>query len=135
MATTIKLETLKHRGGSDMARTSGNDSAQLQEAIRRRATELFERSGAVEGHDAENWYQAEAEILREASTHAIRRAVVVNVRGVVYTGEYESTSADGYMPGEWKPGDPVPVRLAGDKLFLRRPNGRELQTTVVKRIG
>jgi hypothetical protein len=125
----------EYRGGSDMARTPGDDSPQLQEAIHRRATELFERSGAVQGHDAENWYQAEAEILREASAQGIRRAVVVNVSGVVYTGEYESTSADGYMPGEWKPGDPIPVRLAGDKLFLRRPNGRVLQTTVVKRIG
>ena len=64
-----------------------------------------------------------------------RRAVVVNVRGVLYTGEYESRAAEGYIPGEWKPGDPVPVRLAGDKLYLRRPNGRELQTTTVKRIG
>jgi Protein of unknown function (DUF2934) len=118
-----------------MTRTSGNDSPQLQEAIRRRATELFRRSGAVEGQDTENWYQAEAEVLRESGTHAVRRAVVVNIRGVVYTGEYESISADGYIPGEWKPGDPVPVRLAGDQLYLRRPNGRELKTTVVKRIG
>jgi hypothetical protein len=29
----------------------------------------------------------------------------------------------------------VPVRLSGDKLYLRRPNGQELQTTIVKRIG
>jgi hypothetical protein len=118
-----------------MAQTSGNASPQQQEAIRRRATELFQRGGAAEGHDAENWYQAEAEILRESAGNPPRRAVVVNVRGVVYTGEYESSSADGYIPGEWKPGDPVPVRLVGDKLYLRRPNGRELQTTVVKRIG
>jgi hypothetical protein len=54
---------------------------------------------------------------------------------VVYTGEYDSTAAEGYAPGEWKPGDPVPVRLSGDKLYLRRPNGQELQTTIVKRIG
>ncbi len=118
-----------------MARASGNDSHQVHEAVRRRATELFQRGGAVEGRDADNWYQAEAEILRESSGNALRRAVVVNVRGVVYTGEYESASADGYVPGEWKPGDPVPVRVAGDKLYLRRPNGRELQTTVIKRIG
>ena len=117
-----------------MARTSVNYSPEVQEAIRRRATELYQRSGAVEGHDVENWCQAEAEILREFETHAVRRAVVVNVQGVVYTGEYESTSADGYTPGEWKPGDPVPVRLSGDKLYLRRPNGRELQTTIVKRL-
>ena len=118
-----------------MARMSGNYSPEVQEAIRRRATELYQRSGAVEGHDAENWYRAEAEILRESHTHPVRRAVVVNVQGVVYTGEYESTSADGYTPGEWKPGDAFPVRLAGDKLYLRRRNGQELKTTIVKRIG
>ncbi len=118
-----------------MTRMSGNDSPQMQEAIRRRAAELFERSGSMEGHDAENWFQAEAEILRESAGSPVRRAVVVNIRGVVYTGEYECPSADGYLPGEWKPGDPVPVRLAGDKLYLRRPNGRELKTSIVKRIG
>lgn len=118
-----------------MAQMSRNYSPQQQEAIRRRATEVFQRAGAVEGRDAENWFQAEAEILRESATNPIRRAVVINVEGVVYTGEYECTSADGYTPGEWNPGDPVPVRLAGDKLYLRRPNGHELQTTIVKRIG
>ncbi len=118
-----------------MAQMSGNNSPQAQEAIRRRATEVFLKNGAVEGHDAANWYQAEAEILRESAGTPVRRAIVVNVQGVVYTGEYECTTADGYTPGEWKPGDPVPVRLAGDKLYLRRPNGRELRTTIVKRIG
>jgi hypothetical protein len=118
-----------------MARMSGNYSSEVQEAIRRRATELYQRGGAVAGHDTENWYQAEAEILRESAAQPVRRAIVVNVEGVVYTGEYDSTSAEGYAPGEWKPGDPVPVRVSGDKLILRRPNGRELQTTIVKRIG
>jgi len=118
-----------------MARMSDNYSPQMQEAIRRRATELYQQGGAVAGRDTENWYQAEAEILRESATHPARRAVVVNLQGVVYTGEYESGSADGYTPGEWQPGDPVPIRLSGDKLYLRRPNGRELQTTIVRRIG
>ena len=117
-----------------MQRTPGNYSPKLLDAIRRRATELYQRSGGLAGHDAENWYRAEAEILREEARLA-RPAVVVNIDGVVYTGEYESDSAAGYTPGEWKPGQPIPVRLAGDKLYLRRPNGRELQTTVVKRIG
>ena len=118
-----------------MARSSGNYSPQMREAIRRRATELYHRKGAVEGHDFENWYQAEAEILREFAANAVLRAVVVNLQGVVYTGEYEAACAEGYTPGEWKSGDPVPARLAGDKLYLRRPNGQELQTTIVKRIG
>ena len=113
----------------------GKNSEQVQEAIRRRAAELFERSGRLVGHDGENWLQAEAEIVRELSIHPVRRAVVVNVQGVVYTGEYEPTSAQGYTPGEWTPGDPIPIRLAGDQLYLRRPNGRELQTTIIKRIG
>jgi len=117
-----------------MGRT-GKYSPEVQEAIRRRATEIYHRSGEVEGHDVENWCQAEAEIVREISLHPTRSAVVVNVEGVVYTGEYEAASADGYIAGEWKPGDPVPVRLAGNKLYLRRPNGRELETMIVKRIG
>lgn len=118
-----------------MSQMFGRNSSQLQEAIRHRATELFRESGGLTGRDIDNWYQAEAEILRESTTLAARRAVVVNVDGVVYTGEYDFTHAEGYSPGEWKAGDPVTVRLAGDQLFLRRPNGRELQTTVVKRIG
>jgi hypothetical protein len=118
-----------------MDRTSGKYSPQMQEAIRRRATDLYRRGGEAEGHDVENWCRAEAEILRETAAHLAHPAVVVNVEGVVYTGEYESASAGGYTPGEWKAGDRVPVRLDGDRLFLRRPNGRELETNVVKRIG
>jgi hypothetical protein len=131
----MKLAILHEQGGSSMTRTSENYSPQMQEAIRRRATELYRQGGAVAGQDADNWFRAEAELLRESATHPSRRAVVVNLQGVVYTGEYETTSADGYSPGEWMTGDPVPVRISGDKLYLRRPNGRELQTTVVKRIG
>ena len=118
-----------------MESTSGNYSPQQLEAIRRRAAELYQRGGRAEGHDLENWCQAEAEILRESATHSVRRAVVINLKGIIYTGEYESDSAEGYTPGEWKAGDPVPVRVAGDKLYLRRRNGQELQTTIVKRIG
>jgi hypothetical protein len=118
-----------------MAQMSGDHSFEVLEAIRRRATELYQNSGAIEGHDTENWYRAEAEIIRESGVHLARRAVVVNVQGVVYTGEYECNTADGYTPGEWKPGDPIPIRLAGNKLYLRRRNGRELKTTIVKRIG
>jgi len=114
---------------------SGNDSSELVEAIRRRAADLWKRGGAGEGHDVENWYQAEAEIIRESATHPVRRAVIVNIRGVVYTGEYQCSSADGYTPGEWKAGDCIPIRIAGDKLYLLRHNGHELQTTIVKRIG
>jgi hypothetical protein len=64
-----------------MTRTSGNYSPQMQEAIRRRATELYQQRGALEGRDEENWYQAEAEILHGSVPHLARRAVVVNFQG------------------------------------------------------
>lgn len=118
-----------------MSQTSRNHSLEQREAIRSRATQLYQSGGWVEGQDAENWYQAEAEILRESTVRSLHRAVVVNVQGVVYTGEYDCDSAEGYAPGEWKAGDPIPVRITGDKLYLRRSNGRELQTRIVKRIG
>jgi hypothetical protein len=50
-----------------MRQTSGNHSPQQQQAIRRRAAELYQLRGQAEGHDLENWCQAEAEILRETN--------------------------------------------------------------------
>jgi hypothetical protein len=116
-----------------MAQESKNPSFELQNAIRSRAKELYWQGGALEGQDLENWQQAEAEILRETAPRLPRPAVVINLEGVVYTGEYDLATADGYIPGEWKAGDRVPIRLEGDRLFLRRSNGRELETKVVKR--
>ncbi|MGA9392969.1 MAG: hypothetical protein WBV69_21240 [Candidatus Sulfotelmatobacter sp.] len=118
-----------------MAQEFRSSSPELQKAIRTRIAELYGQGGFLEGHDIENWRQAEGEILRETAAHGTRRAVVINVEGVVYTGEYELPAADGYEPGEWEPGARVPVRLQGEKLCLVRPNGRELETRVVKRIG
>jgi hypothetical protein len=57
-----------------MAQMFGNNPSQVQEAIRRRATELFLKNGAVAGHDAENCYPAEAEILRESPRDRCQRA-------------------------------------------------------------
>jgi hypothetical protein len=122
-------------GSALMARKFRTSSPELRTAIRDRAAELYRQSGAVEGHDLDNWRQAEAEIMRETGADFSRAAVVVNVAGVVYTAEYDVATTDGYLPGEWKTGDRVRVRLEGDKLFLRRPNGLELQTIVIKRIG
>jgi Protein of unknown function (DUF2934) len=125
-----------------MATTSRPDSsspkpwplsaADLQEAVRRRAKEIYVRNGRVPGRDIQNWMQAEAEVLAEsAEPPRSRTAVVVRVNGVQYTGEYTPGSADGYTPGEFAAGGPVPVRFAGGKMFVSRPNGRELETTVV----
>jgi len=107
----------------------------LQEAIRRRAEEIYVRNGRVEGRDVENWSQAEHEVMNEIAARARRTAVIVRVDGVQYVGEYRPESAEGYVPGEFGPGIAVPVRFEGDKMFVKRPNGRELETTIVQKIG
>jgi hypothetical protein len=116
---------------SEMLRTALND---LHDAIRQRAEEIYVRNGKISGRDVQNWIQAEQEILGEAAERSSRRtAVVVNVEGVRYVGEYSTESAGGYTPGEFAAGDPVPVRFEGDCMYVQRPNGRELKTTLVKR--
>jgi hypothetical protein len=110
-------------------------SSELQEAIRKRAEEIYIRSGRIAGRDLENWTQAEAEIAREAGKSMRRTAIVVDVDGVQYVGEYRSESSDGYQPGEFGLGQDISIRFDRDKMFLKRPNGKELETTIVDRIG
>ncbi len=105
--------------------------AEVHEVIGRRAKEIYIRNGKIPGHDMENWFQAEAEVLSEFP----RTAVVVRLNGVQYVGEYHLDSADGYTPGEFAAGDPVPIRFEGDKMMVKRRNGKQLETTVVKKIG
>jgi Protein of unknown function (DUF2934) len=107
----------------------------LNEAVRRRAEEIYIRNGRVPGHDVENWVLAEQEVLREMSEQPIlKKTIVVRVGGVEYFGEYDTDSADGYMPGEFGKGAPVPVRFEGQKMFVQRPNGKELETTIIRQI-
>ena len=118
---------------SPAAKTWTSPPANLQEAIRRRAEEIYFRNGRAPNRDKENWAQAEREILHEFSaSHGTRKAVIVKVNGVQYVGEYDSGAAGGYVPGELSSGAPIPVRFAGDKMFVRRPNGRELETRIVE---
>jgi Protein of unknown function (DUF2934) len=106
------------------------------EAIRRRAEEIYIRNGGVPGRDVENWAQAEQEITRESAQATARRtAIIVRVNGTEYVGDYDQGSSDGYQRGEFSPGVRVPVRFHGDKMLVKRPNGRILETTIVKKSG
>ena len=108
--------------------------ADQHEAIRRRAEEIYIRNGRVPGRDLENWAQAEQEIARESS-QARRTAIIVKVDGTEYVGEYNPALSDGYLPGEFGPGASVPVRFHGNKMLVKRPNGKILETTIVKKMG
>jgi len=108
------------------------------EAIRLRAEEIYIRNGKIPGRDLQNWAQAEQEILHESAEpqpQPRRTAIVVKVNGAAYVGEYDPAYCDGYVPGEFGPGASVPVRFRGDRMYLKRPNGKILETTVVKRIS
>jgi hypothetical protein len=108
----------------------------LQQAIRLRAEEIYERKGRIPGHDLEDWAAAEKEILQKLAERSTgRTAVVVKLNGVQYVGEYALESSGGYVPGEFAPSERVFVRFDGDKMFVKRPNGQELETTIVKKIG
>jgi len=107
----------------------------LHEAIRRRAEEIYFESGEIPGRDLENWRQAEQDIHRQHEPTKPRRAIVVKVEGVEYVGEYQTESPDDYSPGEFSRGESVPVLIEGDRMLVRRPNGRTLQTKIVHRLG
>jgi Protein of unknown function (DUF2934) len=109
-------------------------AADLEEATRRRAEEIYVQSGRIPGRDVENWTQAEREMREQVEKGNRRAAIMVRVNGSQYVGEYCPDSADGYVPGEIGVGSSVSVRLKGDKMYVKRPNGRELETTIVQKI-
>ena len=118
-----------------MTKAIHSDHGDFQDAIRRRAEEIYNRSGRIAGRDLDNWAQAEQEVRRERIAAASRRAVVIKIQGVEYTGEYDIESAQGYSPGEFGEGMTIPVRFEGARMFVTRPNGVELETTLVKKVG
>ncbi|MBI2817896.1 MAG: Hsp20 family protein [Acidobacteria bacterium] len=52
----------------------------LHEEITRRAFEIFEHAGHVQGHDLEHWLQAESELLHPAHIEVIEKDGQVTVR-------------------------------------------------------
>ena len=59
------------------------DMQQIQLAITRRAYELFEMRNREHGHDWEDWFQAESELLRPVSTAISETAERFSIRANV----------------------------------------------------
>jgi hypothetical protein len=107
-------------------------STDLHETIRHRAEEIYRRNGNLHGCDLANWAQAEAELLGDSVGPRLpTTAIVVKVNGIQYVGEYDPESSLGYLPGEFQTGALIPVRFQGDKMYIQRANGVELETTIV----
>jgi Protein of unknown function (DUF2934) len=66
----VKVIPKKSKAKTNYA-TSEASAIDLEERIRRRAYELYERRGREDGRDTEDWLQAEAELVRE--NHAAHR--------------------------------------------------------------
>jgi hypothetical protein len=118
------------------SRHFGFSAQELEQAIRRRAQEIYDSGGKTPGREVENWLRAEAEVMREVTTAALRRRsahIVVKVAGVTYTGEYDPESCAGYQPGEFAAGQPLRVRFEEDRMYIARPHRAELEARVIKK--
>jgi len=61
--------------------------------------------------------------------------VSVQLKNTIYEGEYTPRHAEESLPGNWKPGASIQARIEKHFMFLKRPDGSELQFVIVKRIS
>ena len=52
-----------------VSKRSRSDSTPHRDEIAARAYELYKKRGAVHGHDLEDWYEAELQLIRERETY------------------------------------------------------------------
>jgi len=55
----------------------------------------------------------------------------IQLAGLVYVSEYKAGKRS-YKP-EWIVNDPIELRVERDKMFLKRPDGKELEVAVIKK--
>lgn len=84
--TSVSQAALKPRSSpitpTDLAKLQW-DMREIQLGIARRAYELFEARGREHGHDWEDWFQAESELLRPVSAATSESATGLAVRANV----------------------------------------------------
>lgn len=59
--------------------------------------------------------------------------VTVQVKNMVYVGEYTPRHSSDTLPDDWKADTLVPVRLEKRHLYLKRPSGDELDLVITKK--
>jgi hypothetical protein len=122
-------------GMSVLAESPATTEAEVQQAIVRRARELWEQRGRIDGYATEDWAQAEAEIREQlaASRDASPAFLSVQSQAFVYTCRYDRNCV-AYRPGDFAPGDPIRFRVADGKLYLKLTDSHELETTIIRKI-
>jgi Protein of unknown function (DUF2934) len=79
MKGAVKESTVKNTNGN-----SRESAVDLQEQIRRRAYELYERRGGEDGRETEDWLQAEADLVGERTINLAGAAVKKNRKTPVH---------------------------------------------------
>ncbi len=61
--------------------------------------------------------------------------ISVQLKDAIYVGEYAPLHSADTLPAVWRPGASVEVRLDKKRLYLKRPDGGELEFAIVKRMA
>ena len=73
-----------------------------------------------------------------AAPMSVRRTdnlITVRLGDLVLVGECIGTRHfSACTPGDWIVGDPIEVRVEKGNMYLKKPNGKELKTKIVKRV-
>jgi hypothetical protein len=75
------------------------------------------------------YYQVDTPVTQDDPYYEIS----VQVNNVIYTGDYSPRHSADTLPADWKTGADIRIRPEKHYIFLERPEGRELQLTLVKR--
>jgi hypothetical protein len=76
------------------------------------------------------YYQVDTPITQDDPYYEIS----VQIKNVVYVGDYVPRHASDTLPEDWKSGADIKVRLEKHYMFLERLEGRELQLQLVKHV-
>jgi len=74
------------------------------------------------------YYQVDTPVTQDDPYYEIS----VQLKNVIYTGEYTPRHAADTLPEDWKTGTDLKIRLEKHYIFLERSEGREMQLRLVK---
>jgi hypothetical protein len=58
--------------------------------------------------------------------------IQIKIKDKIYTGEYTARHAADLLASDWKPESEVKVRLEKHSMFLKRPDGQELEFAITR---
>jgi len=79
--------------------------------------------------------QAYQKVVGDTSVLRHENDMSVQIGDVIYVGQCEETRHfSSCRPGMWIIGDMIDVRIENDHMYLKKPDGAEVKTRIVKRV-